>query len=301
MRTFEKFIVEAEGFQGKMTPDHNAKKGAIAVKNLLDNKPKKPKFSPAVARAKSDPLKRAYNAGKQKALPADKGSAIVPTGQQRTSREAVGKVTSNPGVRVPQSSSSGPTKTPNMNPKPKNGFKSKPGLGTTLGSSTSKRKGDSFRDRVSQMMRSRKAAKTMRPDKTSEKTPPSSSPKPTATTSRSSKDAKSNGSGKGDAYDRQIERERAKEDYAKGTHHKPGDKKKPGIRAGLKKGAFGDWSRQGKFDMAKKVGTAARNAPGKAVSKGTDMVKNALRNNVKDVKSVEGKEGKSSGRMQKQY
>ena len=248
------------------------------------------------------------NAAAKKKL-ADTTTAIVPTGQQRTSREAVGKVTSNPGVRVPQSSSSGPTKTPNMNPKPKNGFKSKPGLGTTLGSSTSKRKGDSFRDKVSQMMRSRKAAKAMRPDKTSEKkdttpTPSSSTPKPTASpapTSRSSKDVKSNGSGKGDAYDRQIERERAKEDYNKGTHHKPGDKKRPGLRAGFSKGALGDWSRQGKFDMAKKAGTAVRKAPGKAVSKGADMVKNALKNNVKDVDSVEGKEGKSSGRMQKQY
>ena len=234
------------------------------------------------------------NAAAKKKL-ADTTTAIVPTGQQRTSREAVGKVTSNPGVRVPQSSSSGPTKTPNMNPKPKNGFKSKPGLGTTLGSSTSKRKGDSFRDKVSQMMRSRKAAKAMRPDKTSEKTPPSSSPKPKPTTtpaptSRSSKDAKSNGSGTGNAYDRQIERERAKEDYSKGTHHGKGKGKKPGIRSGFAKGALGDWSRQGKFDMAKKVGTSLRNAPG-----------NALKNNVKDVDSVEGKEGKSSGRMQKQY
>ena len=111
---------------------------------------------------------------------------------------------------------------------------------------------------------------------------------------RSDKDVTSNGSGKGDAYDRQIEREKAKEDYEKGIHHKKGDRKKPGIRSGLGKGLTGDWSRQGKFDMAKKVGTTARNAPG-------NFVKNALKNPSKDVDSVEGKEGKSAGRMQKQY
>lgn len=46
MATYESFMVEAEGFQGKMTPGHNAKKGAVAVQNLLgDNKPK-PKTKP---------------------------------------------------------------------------------------------------------------------------------------------------------------------------------------------------------------------------------------------------------------
>jgi len=284
MRTFEKFIVEAEGFQGKMTPNHNARKGAIAVKNMLGSNKPKP----------------------QKSLPSSKGSAIVPTGKERTSREAVGKVTANPGVRHP-GGSSGPTKTPNMNPKPTNGFKSKPGLGTTLGGSTTKGKGDSLKDKVSQAMRSRKAAQQLKKDA---KSTPTETPKPTAgptsrPSTRSDKDVKSNGSGSDSAYQRQLDRERAKEDYEKGTHHGKGKGKKPGIRAGLSKGALGDWSRQGKFDMAKKVGTAARNAPGNALKKvgksATDFVKSASKNAVKDVDSVEGKEGKSAGRMQKQY
>ena len=80
MRTFENWLHEAEGFQGKMTPDHDAKKGAIEVKNLLgDNKPK--------------------------ALPAaaDKGSAIVRQKRGGTGKEAIGgnKMKSGPGVRQP--------------------------------------------------------------------------------------------------------------------------------------------------------------------------------------------------------
>ena len=41
MRTFENWLQEAEGFQGKMTPGHNARRGAIEVQNKLNLPSKK--------------------------------------------------------------------------------------------------------------------------------------------------------------------------------------------------------------------------------------------------------------------
>ena len=79
MRTYNKFIAEAEGFQGKMTPGHNAAKGAIT----LDNKIKKTR-KPGGALAVRDPGGRGvgqtqttYKTGPLATRPADKGSALV--------------------------------------------------------------------------------------------------------------------------------------------------------------------------------------------------------------------------------
>lgn len=78
MRTYNKFITEAEGFQGKMTPGHNAAKGAIT----LDNKIKKTR-KPGGPLAVREPggrgvgqTKSPYKTGPL-ARVADKGAALV--------------------------------------------------------------------------------------------------------------------------------------------------------------------------------------------------------------------------------
>jgi hypothetical protein len=272
MRTFEKFIVEAEGFQGKMTPDHNAKKGAIAVKNLL-SKPK-PKFSPAVARAKSDPLKRAYEAGKQKSLPAaaDKGSAIVRQKQGGTGKEAIGgnKMKSGPGVRQPDK---GPgSKTYDRT--------------TKDGSALAKNK----------------------PEVTAQQGPEKDpNPKARAAMERRKKEAAATAT-------------KEKQDH----DSKAGDrlnKRRGGIGGGIKKALGGDVigvraksgeteadkevrkdaNSKARADFAQKKVGQAGNAVKGAGNSAKNFVKNALKNPSKDVGSVEGKEGSSAGRMQKQY
>ncbi len=68
---------------------------------------------------------------------------------------------------------------------------------------------------------------------------------------------------------------------------------KQGLTGGLKGGSVNQ-RKAAQRALGRKIGTGVRNAPGK-------FVKNALKNNVRDVDSKEGKEGKSAGRMQKQY
>ena len=73
MKTFAELMVEAEGFQGKFTPDHDTKKQAITLNNKVTPKAK--------------------NA-------AEKGAAIVRTKQGGTGKEAIGRERkSGPGVR----------------------------------------------------------------------------------------------------------------------------------------------------------------------------------------------------------
>jgi hypothetical protein len=197
MQTFEKFIVEAEGFQGKLTPNHNAKKGAIAVKNLLgDNKPKKPQPPGKLALR---PTTRAVQAP---------GALAVRNNRNTTTTKEVPRGVAK-GTQAPTPSSA----------------------------STSTSSGKPFRD----VVRDAKAAKK------------SNSP------AYGSELAKSN-----------------KNDLAAQQRNKILGKSKKGdvaVRRGLRKMKKRTW----------------------------DATKNALKNNVKDVESVEGKEGKSAGRMQKQY
>ncbi len=113
------------------------------------------------------------------------------------------------------------------------------------------------------------------------------------TRSRSDKDEKSNGSSGGSAYQRQIERERAREDYKKGIHDPKGTRR-PGIRSGLSKGALGDWSRQGKHDAAKKIGTAVRKAPGKLLGAAANQARGTMQDKgekMQDAKVTSAKRG----------
>ena len=86
MATYESFMVEAEGFQGKMTPNHDAKKGAISVQNLLgDNKPK-PKSKPGALAIR--PTTRAVVPGKLAVRP---GALVAPKNRNtKTTKEPVG-------------------------------------------------------------------------------------------------------------------------------------------------------------------------------------------------------------------
>ena len=58
---------------------------------------------------------------------------------------------------------------------------------------------------------------------------------------------------------------------------------------------------ENKLDKEDQKGIRMRKALNDTRKKGIDMVKAASKNAVKDVDSVEGREGKSAGRMQKQY
>ena len=62
-----------------------------------------------------------------------------------------------------------------------------------------------------------------------------------------------------------------------------------------------DANSKARADFAQKKVGQAGNAVKGAGNSAKNFVKNALKNNVKDVDSVEGKEGSSAGRMQKQY
>ena len=71
MKTFAELMVEAEGFQGKFTPDPDTKKQAITLNNKVT-----PKRKPGGALA---------------LRPADKAASIVRSKEGATSKEAVGK------------------------------------------------------------------------------------------------------------------------------------------------------------------------------------------------------------------
>jgi hypothetical protein len=103
MKTYTKWFAEAEGFQGKYTPDNDARRNAITVQNKLSPK-KKPSALRQVAQSAG---KKALSAAGDKVL--SKAGAIVRTRQGAPSREAVGKrapaqkgyMTSPDGIRKP--------------------------------------------------------------------------------------------------------------------------------------------------------------------------------------------------------
>lgn len=214
MRTFEKFIVEAEGFQGKMTPGHNAKKGAITLNNNLNKRtPSKPG-----ALAKRDPGGRgvgstqsSYKTGALAKRAADKGGQLVRSKNYKEPNNDEKKTGDRPGST-------------------RSGW-GKPPSGDWDSTGTKKQR--------------TKAANTpIRKDK-----PP------------------------------------------KNSSFRDGFKQ--GITGGLMGGTPAQ-RKAAKRSLGRKIGDNARKAPG-------NFVKNALKNPSKDVDSVEGKEGKSAGRMQKQY
>ena len=213
MRTFEKFIVEAEGFQGKMTPGHDAKKGAITLNNNLNKRtPSKPG-----ALAKRAPGGRGvgstqspYKTGALAKRVADKGGQLV---RSKNYKE--------PTASRPDEKKTG-EKEDGWGRKPAGDFK---GTGTPEAKT--------------------KAANT----------PVASNKKPHNSSFR--------------------------------------DGVKQGVTGGLMGGTPAQ-RKAAKRSLGRKIGSDVRNAPG-------NFVKNALKNPSKDVDSVEGKEGKSAGRMQKQY
>ena len=221
MRTYGKVMVEAEGFQGKMTPGHNARDGAITLKNKLNKKtPSKPgalAVRPPGGRGVGT-TQSSYKTGPLAKRAADKGSALV--APKNTSYTGDSQKGNKPGS----------TK------KDGNWGRKEPGDWDSTGTKKQRRQAGN--------------------------TPVSSNKPPHNSSFR--------------------------------------DGMKQGVSGGLMGGTPAQ-RKAAKRSLGRKIGAGVRNAPGKAVSKGADMVKNALKNNVKDVDSVEGKEGKSSGRMQKQY
>ena len=198
MRTYDRFIVEAEGFQGKMTPGHNARDGAITLNNKLNKKtPSKPgalAVRPPGGRGVGT-TQSSYKTGPLAKRAADKGGALVRSKNYKEPNNDEKKTASRPGST-------------------RDGWGVKP-------TGDFRDPGNAAHDKAKKMSDYDKARKK-----------------------------------------RDIENKLDAEDKKKG--------------------------RFGKFVKDARKGT-------------NDMVKNALKNNVKDVDSVEGKEGSSAGRMQKQY
>ena len=198
MRTYDRFIVEAEGFQGKMTPGHNARDGAITLKNKLNKKtPSKPgalAVRPPGGRGVGT-TQSSYKTGPLAKRAADKGGALVRSKNYKEPNNDEKKTASRPGST-------------------RDGWGVKP-------------TGD-FRD-------------------------PGNA-----------------------AYDKA----KKMSDYDKA-------RKKRDI--------------QNKLDKEDKRGEGVRKALNKMKDRTWNATKSTFKNSVKDVDSVEGKEGRSAGRMQKQY